>query len=157
MGIKTYTAVMESQSISTADDPLIELQLPANCSITILRAWVGPAEGTDPLAEVQEVEIYTNDVVSTGGTNIVEQPLSDSEASKVVATRNETTLGATPFVVYRDAFHLQNGWLYLPVPEERITLVSGSADPGDNIGILFPVAPDAAITVSAGITWSEIS
>lgn len=157
MGTKVYSAIMPSQSVSTADDPLIELQLGSNVSITILRAWIGAAEGTDPVAEVQEVEIYSGPNVGTAGTALTEQPLSDQEASSVTALRNLTDKGAGSFALYRDGFHLQNGWLYLPVPEERITLVGGSADPGDNIGISFPVAPDAAITISAGITWAEIS
>ncbi len=64
------------------------------------------------------------------------------------------TIGATPTDLYFDGYHVQNGFLYLPVPEERPIIVGNSTQ--DNFGIRFPVAPDQAMVISYGIIWGEI-
>ena len=149
-----YVAQEVSQSVSAAGT-LVELQVPSNVQIEVLRAWVGAAEGTDPVDEIQEVEIYINDAAATGGTGLTEQAVRGSDdAASAVTALGGPTIGATPVSVLADGFHTQNGWLYLPVPEERIRIAGGSTN--DNVGIQFQTAPDAAITVSYGIVWGEL-
>lgn len=147
-----FVAQEKSQAITTAD-VLVELQVPAGTQIEIIRMWCGAAEGTDPVDEVQEIEIYGNDGVATGGTALTEQGLQGVDDTSGVTALGGPTIAATETSLYRDAFHLQNGWLYLPVPEERIRVVGGATI--DNVGFRFPVAPDASTTVSYGVIWGE--
>jgi len=150
-----YVATDPSRSYTADEIVLIELQVPANVQMELIRAWVGAAEGADPVAEVQEICLYKNDGPATGGTALAEQELQGSlaPAASVVAVAN-ATVAATPVDLIYDAFHLQNGWLYLPLPEERPRIAGGTTD--DNIGIRLPVAPDAAIVLSVGMVWGEI-
>jgi len=53
-------------------------------------------------------------------------------------------------VIIRDTFNVLNGYLYLPVPEERIVVPPGCA-----LSLDLPVAPFNASSLNAGITWSE--
>ena len=149
-----YAASETSQAITGAD-VLIEVQVPADSQIEIFRMWVGAAEGADPVAEVQEIDVYQNDAVATGGTGLQERILRGSDDSSTAAvTLGGPTKGATPFSLIPDGFHLQNGWLYLPTPEERIRVSGGGGE--DNVGFRFPTAPDASITISYGVIWGEL-
>jgi len=149
-----YSATSDSDAFAAAGS-IIEVQVPANVQIEVLRAWVGPAEGTDPVNEVQEIALYVNDGVATAGTALTEQELRGStDATSLCAALAAPTIAATPVDLIFDAFHVQNGWLYLPVPEERIRIAGGTTN--DNVGLRFPVAPDASMTVSYGIIWGEM-
>jgi hypothetical protein len=151
-----YSASGDSDAYSAAG-AVIELQVPTNTVCEILRMWIGAAEGTDPVAEVQEVAVYANDAAATVGSTLTANEIQGQAdaASGCTIRGNAPTIGATPTDLYFDGFHLQNGWLYLPVPEERFVIVGGSAQ--DNLGIRFPVAPDASITISYGIIWGEVA
>jgi hypothetical protein len=148
-----YQASFGSDSFSTAIG-VIELQVGANTRIEIIKAWVGPAEGTDPVDEVQEIGFYRNDATGTGTAMTEQEIQGGGDATSGVTAISTVTIGATPEDFNFDAYHVQNGWLYLPVPEERVQVQSGGQD---NFGIWFPVSPDASMTVSAGIIWAEYS
>jgi hypothetical protein len=150
---RVVSAVMESQSISTADDPLIELQMPANSMAEIIRVEIGAAEGTDPVAEIQEIQLYLNDAVGTAGTGLTENIIRGEGPIVGVALRNLTAAGATPTEFYGTAFNARTGWLYLPVPDERPLLKAGGED---NFGVLFPTAPDVAMTFTLTVMWGEV-
>lgn len=149
-----FTATLQSTAFASADVGLIELQVPASTMAVILRVWIGAAEGTDPVDEVQEVAFYVNDAAGTG-TAMTEQRLSGGDTAPSTVAVSTVTVGATPTEIMYDGYHVQNGFLYLPVPEERILVKGGSSV--DNFGMLFPVAPDASMTVSCGIVWGELS
>ena len=149
---RVVAATMESQSVSTVDDPLIELSIPANGVAEIIRVEVGPSEGADPVDEVQEIALWMGTVAGSGGTALTERIVRGEGTSVGAAVRNVSTIG-TGNAFYRVAYHTQNGWLYLPVPEERPLLKAG----GDDIfAVYFPVAPDTAMTLSATIVWGEV-
>ena len=149
---RVVAGTLESVSLTLADDPLIELLCAANDIIEIIRVEVGPAEGAAPVDEVQELALWMGTAVGSGGAAITERIITGSGTIGGVAVSNVTTIG-TGNEFYHTAYHTQNGWLYLPVPEERPRLVSG----GDDVfALVFPVAPDAAIVTSATIVWGEI-
>jgi hypothetical protein len=155
---RIYSATFENTAIGTAAQSIMEVQVPDNSICVVLRAWVSPGIGT-PTDEVLAISLYGNDAVATSGTAMTEQPLTPAAAadpSNCVALL-EPTIAATPLILYSDAYHAQNGWLYLPVPEERPTFIGGNADPGDNFGIELAVASTATPSVSGGIVWAEIS
>ncbi len=149
-----YTAQVASTAIA-AGFVLIELQVPANVQIEIIRFWMGAAEGDNPVDEIQEIEIYGNDAAATGGAGMTEQVIQGAadQASAITALTGPAQ-GATETRLYRDAYHTQNGWLYSPLEDERIRVVGGTVI--DNVGVSFPVSPDQSMTVSFGITWGEL-
>jgi hypothetical protein len=156
---RLYAATFTNTAIGTATQSIMELQVPDNTFIEIIRAWISPQIGATLANEVVAIALYGNDAAATGGTAMTEQPVTPAAAadpSNTVALL-EPTIGATPLDLISDAFHLQNGWLYLPVPEERPMIVGSNADPGDNIGIRTTVTTTATPSVSGGIIWIEVS
>ncbi len=148
-------SVIGEAIVASGAGPLIELQVPSGTQIEIIRMWIGAAEGDVPVDEIQEVYIYGNDAPTTGGAALIEQEIRGAaDATALTVAIQGGSQGATPVTLYRDGFHTQIGWLYLPVDDERIRVVGGSAI--DNIGLGFPVAPDTTLTISGGITWGEL-
>lgn len=150
---RVVAATMESQAVSLVDDPVIEVVMPANSIAELIRIEIGAAEGTDPVAEVQELCLYSATAAGTGGTALTARRLRGEGTINGSATRNRTAPGAGLIEWYFTAFNWQTGWLYLPVPEERYLSKAGDQDV---FGFYFPTAPDAATTFSATIIWGEV-
>ena len=135
---------------------LIELVVPTAVYIEVLRCWVGPAAGADPLDKVLPIALYTNDVTATGLTALTEQEIQGGgDTASLVVASSDATVGATPVDIYRDAFHLSKGWLYQPVPDERIKIPGHSGGDIDFFGIRLPATPEVSSTLAFGITWKE--
>ena len=149
-----YVASEADASISTTGT-LMELQVPANVMIEVIRVWVGPSEGATPVEEIQEIELYLNNALATGGTGMTEQEIrgTTDATSGVTALGAQPAIGTSPTVILRDGYHAFNGWLYLPVPDERIRILGAAAS---CVGIQFPVAPDAAMNITYGMVWGEV-
>ena len=58
--------------------------------------------------------------------------------------------GGSLQVLYNDTFNIQVGFLYQPVPEERITVT-----PSDRFTVELVNAPADALTMSGTITFEE--
>lgn len=58
--------------------------------------------------------------------------------------------GTNGNVMLEEGFNVLNGWLYLPVPEERIHVM-----PGEGLGLTFATAPTAEVW-SGGIYFREL-
>ena len=156
---RIFVATFENVSIGTAAQSIMEVQVPDNTIIKVLRAWISPAITATPLDEVIAVNVYGNDAPATGGTGMTEQPLTPAaaaDASNCTALL-EPTIAATPLLLYNDAYHLQNGFVYPPIPEEMEVIFGGNSDPGDNVGLELAVASTATPSISGGIRWLEIS
>ena len=154
---RVYSATFSNVTLGTAAQSILEVQVPSTSLVVVLRAWLGADIGASPVDEVVNIALYGNDAAATGGTGMTEQALTPTgagDASNCTALV-EPTIGATPLDLIVDSFHLQNGWLYLPVPDERPVLFGGSANPGDNIGIRLVTAAAAAWVGSGGIVWME--
>ena len=149
---RVVAASMASTSLTLVDDPLLELLCPSDAIIEIIRVEVGPAEGASPVDEVQEIALWMGTIVGSGGGALTERIVTGSGSIKGVAVKNVTTIG-TGNSFYFTAYHTQNGWLYLPVPEERPRLIPGS---DDVFAVVFPVAPDAALVTSITMVWGEV-
>ncbi len=149
---RTVAASMESTSLTLVDDPLLELLCPSDAIIEIIRVEVGPAEGASPVDEVQEIALWMGTDVGSGGGALTERIVTGSGSIVGVAVKNVTTIG-TGSEFYHTAYHTQNGWLYLPVPEERPRLIPGG---NDVFAVVFPVAPQVAIVTSITMVWGEV-
>jgi hypothetical protein len=157
---RVYSATFENVTIGATNQSIMELQVPDNTIITLLRAWLSADIGQAPPDEVIAVNIYGNDAAgTTSGSTLTKQPLTPAAAADAsnITAEQEPTIGATELDLYQDAYHLANGWLYLPVPDERIVIFGGNADPGDNIGLQLSVTSTATPNVSGGMIWLEIS
>ncbi len=150
-----YVAAEGSQAITGADG-LIELQVPTNVQIVILRAWVSADQGTSQLDEGLTVELYNNDGVATGGLGLTEKEVQGAaDGASAVVALGGATVAATPEPLVPSIEHTQNGWLYVPTPEEAERIAGGTTF--DNIGTRFTTAPSASGTFSYGIKWGELA
>ncbi len=156
---RMYVATFSNVTIGTAAQSIMELQVPDNSVIELLRAWIGADIGATPADEVFNVALYSNDAAATGGTGMTEQPwgpVAAIDPSNVTALL-EPTIGATPFDLYIKPYHIQNEWEWPPIPEEFSDFIGGNADPGDNVGIRLVTASTATPGVSGGMIWKELS
>lgn len=158
----TPTGIFSSRNTGISPSsatPFLELQVDANTIIEILRAWVSAdVETTPPPAdEGYPIELYGNDVISTGGSPETPRSMNGAVASTGVTEVGGTglTIGATPTPLISDVYYSRTGWLYLPTPEERFVI--GAAGVLDVVGLRFPLAPTRSPVVSYGIIFAEYS
>lgn len=150
--VRTASASLESTSLTLVDDPLVELTCPANVTIEVIRVEIGAAEGATPIDEVQPVALWKGTLAGSGGGAPTERLIRGSGTILGTVATNVTTIG-TGNEFYHTSYHVQNGWLYLPVPDERPQLVPGS---DDIFAVVFNVAPQVAIVTSCTVVWGEV-
>lgn len=114
------------------------------------RAWVNQSTVTTSA----QTRIQLLRKTGTAPTVVSQSPAvigsASTQASKCVGGTAATGITAsaegTDGTVYiEEGFNIVNGWLYLPVPEERF-MVGGSTANG--VGLKFPTAPTSASYVS---------
>jgi hypothetical protein len=146
-----YTVVRPAVTTSTAIT-IIQLTVPTTTLAEITRAWVDQSSSTTSTAARIQI------VRKTGVATVTSQnptPLgTNSGASLCVGGVSATGITATVEgtdgnILVDDGFNILNGWLWVPVPEERIVV-----RPGETIGLKFPSAPTSA-AYSAGLNWVE--
>jgi hypothetical protein len=144
---RIYTARMVRTTVST-QRTLVELTAHANRTLVILSAWI--SNTTSETAEQLEASIVRKSAAGTGTsfTPLVHVP--GDTAFGGTCRVNCTAEGTVTDELHAEGFHNSGGWLWVPVPEERI-VVTGSGI----IGIRFAVAP-ASQDFSAGIRFAEI-
>lgn len=149
-----YEASFRSLSVSAAS-VFFAMESGANSKNTILRAWISPAVADPPVDEVVEYNFFVNDAAATVGTSVTPVEVQGiSAAASTLTFRSGPTAGATPTDYHFDAFHTQNGMLYLPSAQETEEFMGGSIQ--DNWGIAFPGSgPPFAMTFSGGCRWLE--
>ena len=150
---RVVAASMESIAVSTIDDPMVELTIPANVFAEILRIEIGPGEQAT-LPTPTPYAFYTATAAGTGGSAVTEVIQQGSGTIQSSVLRNLTAASATGFREFpQGAVPWEVGALYLPIPDERFQL-RGSGQ--DFFGVLFTTAPSAAVTFTLGIVWGEI-
>lgn len=150
--VRTASASLETTSLTLVDDPLVELTCPASVTIDVIRIEIGAAEGASPIDEIQPVALWKGTVAGSGGGAATERLIRGSGTILGAVATNVTTIG-TGNEFYHTSYHTQNGWLYLPTPDERPQLVAAS---DDIFAVVFNVAPQVAIVTSCTIVWGEV-
>ena len=142
-----YVARLDATVVSTAIT-LIQVNAPATAVLEILKAWV--SQTLSEVSTQEEIQILRTTTAGTGTsfTPILLSPATAAAAA--TATTNHTAEGTAGDSLIREGFNVLGGWVYLPVPEERIFVA-----PSGRIALKFPVAP-ASATFTAGIIWREI-
>lgn len=151
-----FVVNMNGVSVSIAKT-LIQLKNPSGSDhiVELVSAWCVQSNVDTP-GSMQEIEICRLSTASTVST-FTPFKLHPGDSTSVCAGgtaatgTNASGEGTVTDVLYPDAFNILNGWLYKPVPEERIYII-----PNTFLALRFPVAPSAALTVRAGMTFREI-
>ena len=147
--MRAYSVTLDGQSLTAAITEIITITAAATKSLIVVRAWLSQRSNTT--SAQQAVKLVRQSASGTSVAIPAINPLDpDDSAAGLTAKGLCTTLGTDTTVQYTDSFNWQNGWIWLPVPEERIVL------PGSGIlSLKLPVAP-AALTISAGIDVLEV-
>lgn len=149
----SYSATLQSGVIASCAN-LVQLKS-TGIGYDILRGWVSQsASVTSAQAPIQlvrksaagDVAPFTPLHVGSTGDPASSMVASSSGCGTFTST---AAFGTDGDIIVRDAFNVLNGWLYLPVPEERIFITGGGI-----VATRFPIAV-ASETWEAGLIWRE--
>jgi hypothetical protein len=140
---RKYGVVRADAAASTAVT-YIQVATPATTVIDVTRAWA--AQRSSTTSAMQQFTLLTTATAATVTSQAAVALETSGPASLCVngttATGvNATIEGGTKVTLYDDSPNVLNGWLYLPVPEERATI-----KPSFFVGLNAPQAP-------GGQTW----
>jgi outer membrane receptor protein involved in Fe transport len=148
--MRAYSITQTGASLTAAITAVTETTVGATKALIITRATLSQQSNTT--SAQQAVQILRQ---STAGTNVVSPVATPADAGDTAYNGTVrgmcTTLGTAGVILYPDSFNWQNGWLYLPVPEERYTTTGAGI-----VALKVPVAP-AALTVNSVIDVLELS
>lgn len=141
---------------------LVFLRPPATASLEILRLWV--SQHANVTSAQQRVQVVSQ--VSAFPTLTAQAPAKlkgEDPASKVTggtdgaagtAGINASAEGAgAKSVIFEDAFNVINGWLWVPMPEERLILPASWAS---GLGLHFPATPGTTSGWTFGMIFKEL-
>lgn len=149
-----FSVVMNNVAV-TAARTLIQLQAGAASSIEILKVWVSQSNTT--VSAQQRIQIHRKVTAFSTVTSATPAPLgggaaADAQSGTTATGTNASAEGAgAETVLYADTFNVLNGWLYVPVPEERIIV-----PPALYLGIKFPTDPAISTTYTCGVIFQEL-
>lgn len=147
--MRAYSVNIVGGSLTAAITTLVEITANANKSCIITRMWLSQQANTT--SAQQAIQILRRSTASTNVSTPNVNPYDAGDAAFGGTVRGlATTLGTPGAVLYADSFNWQNGWLWLPVPEERIVVTGGSI-----LSLHLPVAPPAQ-TVNCGMDVIEL-
>lgn len=148
-----YSAYMNAVSVSGAIT-LVQIKAGTSRAVELIRAWVSQSGSTT--SAMQRVQIVRKSGAATvtsftpikmaGGS-----PTADAAGGTSATGTNASSEGTDGDVLIADACNVLTGWLWVPTPEERIVIPAGGI-----VGLKFPAAPGAALTISAGFVFGEI-
>lgn len=145
----TYTVHGDAQAVSTAIT-ILEVTAPSVSCLQLIRAWVGQSSSTS--SAMARIQILRKSATITGTASPpTPRPLEiGMPASGVTVKWIATGEGTDGVLLDEETFNILNGWLWLPVPEERIWV-----PPSGIIALKFPAAPTSA-NWTFGMTFREI-
>ncbi len=147
--MRVYSVVMNQISVSAAKT-LISVVAPSTAIVVLLRAWI--TQDASETSEQLPILIQRGSAIGTGTAATPDKfEPGDPVAASTVKTNLtvEPTYTGNPFV--NESFNVLNGFLYVPMPEERIIL-----PPSGVVGMRLDANPAAALTMSAGFVFGEI-
>lgn len=150
--MRVYSVRMDRVSVTGAIT-LVQLLAGSASILRVIKAWVGQSNQTSSAMQTIQILRKSAAATVTSFTPLLIDP-GDSASNMVSSTSgtgtNASAEGTDGNVLVTDAFNVLNGWLYVPVPEERIIV-----PPSGILALKFPVAPGSAMTVSAGFLVGE--
>jgi len=149
-----YSAPILGIASSVIQD-LFHIQPGATTGIIVLRcSLTQSSDYGDAAAEGLRIQVLRRSTLGTGGTAVTPLVhLPGAPASNATVTRTiVTTQGTLVEVIGEEAFNIQAGFLYAPIPEERLLINAG----GNRLAFFLANAPTDPITVSGWLTWLEV-
>jgi hypothetical protein len=111
-------ALPANTSLTAAATGILGVQAAANKPCIIVRAALSQSSNTT--STQQGIQILRRSTTSTSVATPTKNPMDGGDAAaSFTALGVATALGTAGAVLYEDSFNWQNGWLWLPVPEER--------------------------------------
>lgn len=151
--MRTYKVTLDDVSVTGAIT-LVQLKAGSTAPLVLLRAWCSQRTLTSSAQQRVQIVRKSGAATVTSATPLLLDP-GDAASAAVGGTSatgiNATAEGTDGDILYHDNFNVLNGWLWVPVPEERVIV-----PPAGIIGLKFPTAPGSAMNVSAGLIWGEI-
>ncbi len=148
-----YTAYMNAVAV-TAAITLVQIKAGTSRSLVILRASVSQSSSTTSAMQRVQINRKSAAATVTSFTAIpvnASAPAADAAGGTAATGTNASVEGTDTAVVIAEVFNVLNGWLWLPTPDEVITVPAGGI-----IGLKFPAAPGASTTYTASMTFAEI-
>lgn len=148
-----YSATVNSVTIASCAN-LVQLKS-TGVTYELLRGWVSQdASVTSAQAPIQLCKkSAAGDVAPFTPLHVTS---TQDPTSAMVASSSGTgtftstaAFGTDGDVLLYDGFNVLNGWLYLPVPEERPTIAAGGI-----VALRFPIAVGSE-SWDAGLLWRE--
>src|SRR6266571_4473430 len=147
--MRAYSITLTAGALTAAITAVIETSAHTNRAVIITRSTLSQHGNTTSAQQAVQILRQT-----TAGTNValpVASPADPDDTAYGGTVRGLcTVLGTAGAILYPDSFNWQNGWLYLPVPEERYTTVGAGIT-----ALKVPVAPPAQ-TVNAVLDVLEV-
>jgi hypothetical protein len=121
---RKYNVIRADAAASTAIS-YIQIAVPSTTAIDVTRAWA--AQRSSTTSAMQQFSLLTTSTAATvttqnpaiqGGADPASLCVGGTSATGV----NASIEGGTKVTQYDDSPNVLNGWLYLPVPEERLTV-----------------------------------
>lgn len=142
-----YT-VIEPGTAYTTSRTVLQINATSARVLVLLRAWVSQLDSE--VATAEEIQLLRTTTAGTG-TAVTPAPLQAAPAAVTTASRNHSAEGTAGTELFREGWEVRNGWLYHPVPEERIVV-----PPSGRLALRLPSAPEASLTLIAGMTFAEL-
>src|SRR5690242_10842975 len=152
-----YVFSRQTVAIPNAITTILQIKAGAAKPIEILRAWASQVSSTTSTqVQIGLVRLSVAGTVTAAVAADVKVTNPSDGASGVQLGTSATGYlataeGTVSDMTYPDNFNILNGWLYLPVPEERI-IVPGAG----LLALKFLAAPGGAWNWSAGIVFREL-
>ncbi|HQQ75760.1 MAG TPA: hypothetical protein PLB01_00275 [Thermoanaerobaculia bacterium] len=147
--MRVYDITQKNVSLTAAVQTVIEFTAATNQTVVVLRAWISQSGSTT--SAQQNVNLIRKTAAGTNATAPNANPVDASDTAFAGTVRGLcTTEGTLGVDLIADSFNWVNGWIWLPVPEERIYVKGGAI-----LGLRLPTAPPA-LTCNAGITVGEL-
>jgi hypothetical protein len=143
---------MYGVSVSTAIT-LLQYKAGSTNTAKLIRAWVTQSNQTSSTQQTIAILRKSAAATVTSFTPLLLDP-GDSAAAGVGGTSatgyTATAEGTNGNILVQADFNVLNGWLWVPVPEDRIII-----PPSGIIGLTLINAPGSAMTIDAGLIIGE--
>lgn len=140
-------SVVGSSSNPTTSINVIQLTAPSTAVVEIMRVWIEQSTSTtSAMADAKLCRLSAAGTTNTTFTAAKMEPGAPTAGSTVVTT---STAGTATDTLAAESFNILNGWLWIPVPEERPVVA-----PSGIVAVIFTATPTAA-TYRYGMTFQE--
>lgn len=143
--MKVYTATMDPTSVTVAKT-LLNIEVDGQLGL-LLRASVSQVG----LTASEQLRVFVQRA-SSGGTGTAITPVRMEFGDPVFGVIARSNLTVEPLFTdapyVEEAFNVVNGWVWVPMPEERPVITNSFF-----IGLRLDVAPSAAAIFSAQLTF----